>query len=237
MRNGECKRPRQFPAGPVQGVEARAAADILARHLPHHNFGIRINVEFPCVERDRVLQRFHQGRIFRDVVVLVADPFCNPYRTFRTPPDHDSNARRPGIPQATAVYIRYQFGHHFFMLLRSNRVTLQEAPYRGRRLRGTFPFFEDAPISRLSQDDYLIPFHHFAVFFFPVQVTVQNADRFQLAVYNFFHSSHLRFRLCTARTTLTAPIVCVDFSSYSGNFACVDGRKGWHNKTSQREVD
>ena len=100
-----------------------------------------------------------------------------------------------------------------------------------------FPFLQDAPILQLSQDDYLIPFHHFAVYFALVQASVKNPGELAVAVHNFLYSSHLHSRLCTASPTLTAPIVCVDFSRYSGNFACVDGRKGWHNKMSRSKVD
>jgi hypothetical protein len=32
-----------------------------------------------------------------------------------------------------------------------------------------------------------------------------------------------------------APIVCVDVFYFSVKVDCVDGRKGWHNKTSQSE--
>jgi len=40
MRNRKCQRPRQFPAGPVQRVQPRAAARVLPRHLPHHHFRV-----------------------------------------------------------------------------------------------------------------------------------------------------------------------------------------------------
>ena len=43
--------------------------------------------------------------------------------------------------------------------------------------------------------------------------------------------NHLPLPLFTALEALTAPKVCVDFYEWSVNFACVDGRKGWHNNT------
>src|SRR3954451_3475743 len=99
------------------------------------------------------------------------------------------------------------------------------------------PSLHDAPIQELRQDDYLILFHHLAFTDNVVQFAVQKTDQFNTLVHNFPHCSDLRFRLCTAPGLATAPLVCVDFSSYSGNFAHVDGRKGWHNKMSQPEVD
>jgi len=53
--DGELQGARQLPAGPVQRVEAGAAADIFAAHLPDYDLGIGINVESFGVERDRAL--------------------------------------------------------------------------------------------------------------------------------------------------------------------------------------
>jgi hypothetical protein len=36
----EIERPGEFPANPIQGIEPRATATVLATHLPHHHFGI-----------------------------------------------------------------------------------------------------------------------------------------------------------------------------------------------------
>jgi len=91
----------------------------------------------------------------------------------------------------------------------------------------------DAPISFRRQDDYLILFHGFAVCWITVHLIVQNSEYFVGAVHNFQGCSSLRLLIFTASVLATAPIVCVDFYRYSGNFAFVDGRKGWHNKTSQ----
>ena len=43
--DGKIQAPRQLAAGPVQGIEACAAAGIFAQHLPHHHLRIRINVQ------------------------------------------------------------------------------------------------------------------------------------------------------------------------------------------------
>jgi hypothetical protein len=90
---------------------------------------------------------------------------------------------------------------------------------------------EDAPISFCRQDDYLIPFQPFAVFDPAVQFCVQKRPEIPGAVDNFLLYIHLHLELCTAWTRRHAPKLCVDFFECSVNFACVDGRKGGHNKT------
>ena len=138
--NGECQRPRQLPAGPVEGIEAWTAADILPGHLPNNDLRVRVNVEFSGLKPDRVLQRFHQGCILSNIVVLVTDPFGDADGTIRHALDHNPNTRRPRISQASAVYIGNQFGHHF---------------------RCTLYYLQDACIQLLRQDDYLVPFRLF----------------------------------------------------------------------------
>jgi len=99
------------------------------------------------------------------------------------------------------------------------------------RLFATLCKIEDAPILICRQDDYLIPFQPVAVFDRAVQFCVQKQSEIPVAVDNFLLYIHLRFDLCTAWTRLAAPKLCVDFFECSVNFACVDGRKGWHNNT------
>ena len=124
----------------MQRVKAGTAALVLTGHLPHDNLGIGVNVEFPGLERNRVLQGFHQRCVFSDIIVLVADPLRNPHRTFSATADHDSNTRRPGIPQATAIHIRHQFGYHFFKLLCPNAFRSWEVRFRTHPyLAGDFP--------------------------------------------------------------------------------------------------
>jgi len=109
VRDGKLQSARQLAAGPVQRVEPRTAAGILPRHLPHHYFRVGIDMQLLRLERYGVLQSFHQRGVFRDVVVLIADPLRDMYRTIDTPVDHHSNARRARISQAPAVDVGHQF--------------------------------------------------------------------------------------------------------------------------------
>ena len=68
-----------------------------------------------------------------------------------------------------------------------------------------------------------------------MQVYVQNQDGFDPSVDNFLYYMCLHFSLCTGWPSVIAPIVCVDVFYFSVKVVCVDGRKGWHNKTSQSE--
>jgi hypothetical protein len=168
MGDGEGQRAGQFAASPVQGVEAWAAANILPGHLPHHHFGIGIDVQFLRFESNGVLQSFHERGIFRDVVILVADPFGDAYRAGFAAVDNNSNARRPGISQATAIHVSHQLGHHDFCFC-----------------------LHDALIRVLRQDDYLIPYHHFAVDPRLVHFTVQNWEEFAVATDKILPDSYL----------------------------------------------
>jgi hypothetical protein len=60
-------------------------------------------------------------------------------------------------------------------------------------------------------------------------------DQLISSVDKFPHCNRLHFSLSTARMQAIAPIVCVDVFYFSVKVVCVDGRKGWHNKTSQSE--
>ena len=44
VSDGELERARQLAADPVQGIEARAAAGVLALHLADDHLGVRIDV-------------------------------------------------------------------------------------------------------------------------------------------------------------------------------------------------
>ena len=93
----------------MQGVEAGTAADILPGHLPHHDFRIGINVEFPSFPLYGIQQGFHQGSVLGHIVVLVPDPLCDPDGAVRQTADHHPNTRRTRIPQAPAVHVSHQF--------------------------------------------------------------------------------------------------------------------------------
>ena len=98
-------------------------------------------------------------------------------------------------------------------------------------------YLQDAPCLRYRQDDYLVPFQRFAVAPSPVNVSVQNLYQIKSGETKLLLYNHLQFLIFTVLRAPAAPKLCVDFIHYSGNFAYVDGRKGWHNKTSQSEVD
>ena len=89
----------------------------------------------------------------------------------------------------------------------------------------------DAPISFRRQDDYLIPFHHFAVDLRLVHFYVQKEDRSLVPLAKVLPYSSLHFALFTALPQALAPKVCVDDFFFSVKVVCVDGRKGWHNDT------
>ena len=112
MRNGEAERSGQLAADPVQGVEPRAAAVVLALHLPDHYFRIRVDVEGTRFQCDSALQSLKQGYVFSDIIVLAADPASYLDDSAVAAVDHDSNTRRSRIPQRTAVHISYQIQVH-----------------------------------------------------------------------------------------------------------------------------
>src|SRR5580658_2001592 len=182
-RNGKRQRPRQLPASPMQRVESLAAARILPGHLSHYNFRIRIHMQLLRLARYRVLQRFHQRRVLRDVVILMPNPFRDAHRSAGATADHHSNPRRPRIPQAPAVHISHQLRHHSSKRAKDakgERLKCEEGKERGcprsrvfceiwefpdphRQTHLKIPStLHDAPISIHRQDDYLVPFHHFA---------------------------------------------------------------------------
>lgn len=103
VRDGKFQGPGQLATGPVQGIEAGAAAGVFARHLPDHDLRIRIDVKLAGVHRDGALQGFHERDVLGDVVILAANPFRDADRAAGAAVDHHSNARRPGIPQAPAI--------------------------------------------------------------------------------------------------------------------------------------
>jgi len=209
VRDGKLHRPRQLAASPVQRVEPWAATGVLSRHLPDHYFRIGIHMQFLGLQGYRILQSFHQGGIFRNVIVLMANPLRDAHCAIRATTNYDPNARRPRISQATAVHIGYEFRH-----------------------RCDFRFcLQDALIPVLRQDDYLIPFHRFAVDLRLVRFYVQKEDEFLVRRAKVLPYSHLHFALCTAPPRALAPKVCVDDFFFSVKVVCVDGRKGWHNNT------
>jgi hypothetical protein len=109
VRDGEAEGAGEFATGPMQGVEAGAAADVFAAHLADDDFRIGVDVEGFGFRGNRVLEGFHESDVFGDVIVLMADPFGDADGTAGAAIDDDANTGRPGITQGTAVHIRHQF--------------------------------------------------------------------------------------------------------------------------------
>jgi hypothetical protein len=107
--DGEFQGAGEFAAGPVQRVEAGAAADVFAAHLADDDFGIGINVESFGLQGKRALEGFHQGDVFGDVVVLVADPFGDANRAAGAAVDDYSDTRWSWVAQRTTIHISHEF--------------------------------------------------------------------------------------------------------------------------------
>ena len=111
MGDGKLEGTGQLAADPVQGVEARAAAGVLALHLANHHLGIGIDVQCPGLELLCTLQGLKQGDVFGDVVVLAADPARDADGAAIASLDHNPNARRPRVSQRTAIHVGYEVRH------------------------------------------------------------------------------------------------------------------------------
>jgi len=109
VRDGKVEGARQLAAGPVKRIEARAAANVLTGHLAHDYFRVGVDMQLSRLERHGVLQSFHESGVFGDIVVLVADPFCDSNRPALAAIDDNPNARRPGISQAATVHVGHEF--------------------------------------------------------------------------------------------------------------------------------
>jgi hypothetical protein len=105
----EIEGARQFATGPVERVEARAAADVLATHLADDDFGIGIDVEGFRLLSDGELQGFHEGDILGYIVILMADPFGDADGAAFAAVDDHSNTRWPWIAQGTTIHIGHEF--------------------------------------------------------------------------------------------------------------------------------
>jgi len=119
--DGEAEGTSQLAARPVQRIEAGATADVLAAHLADYDFGIGIDVQGLGVEGDSALQGFHEGNVFGDVVILVADPLGDADGAVGAAIDDDSNAGGPRVSLGTAVHIGYEFCYHCWPTLSKMR--------------------------------------------------------------------------------------------------------------------
>jgi hypothetical protein len=108
MGYGEGKRPCQLLAGPIKGIETRAAAGVCARHLSDHDLGIRVDMKDRGVERQSALKGLEQRHVFRYIVVLMTNPFSNSNLAAVRTVDHHPDSGRPRVAQRTAVNIGYK---------------------------------------------------------------------------------------------------------------------------------
>ena len=108
MGYGEGKRPCQLLAGPIKGIETRAAAGVCARHLSDHDLGIRVDMKDRGVERQSALEGLQQRHVFRYIVVLMTNPSSNSNRAAVRTVDHHADSGRPRVAQRTAVNIGYK---------------------------------------------------------------------------------------------------------------------------------
>ena len=109
VRDGKTEGSSQFAASPMQRVEARTTADVLAAHLPNHNLRVRVNVQRLGLQRQCALQRLEQRHIFGNVVILVADPPRDADRAAGAAIDDHPDTRWPRIAQGTTVHIGHEF--------------------------------------------------------------------------------------------------------------------------------
>ena len=74
---GDCKFecPRQLTEGPVQGIKARAAANIFTGHLFYYKLRVSKNIECGGFRLCGVLQCFQKSDVLGHIVVLMTDPF------------------------------------------------------------------------------------------------------------------------------------------------------------------
>jgi len=124
VRDGELKRAGQLAADPMQRIETRAAADVFPVHLPHHYFGIGVDVKLPGFEGQSTLQGFQQSNIFGYVIILASNPLRDSDCRALSSVDHDSNSGRPRISQRSAVYV----GHHIRHAAVSPRTNMRYSP-------------------------------------------------------------------------------------------------------------
>jgi hypothetical protein len=113
MRNRKPQSPGEFAARPMKRVQTRASADVLSRHLPHNDLGIRKHMELWSFQSYCILQGFHQSGVFGDVIILMADPLSDSDGSALAPANDYPNTGGPGISQASAVHIGHKFPDHF----------------------------------------------------------------------------------------------------------------------------
>jgi len=135
VRDREVERAGQLAADPVQGVQSRAAAGILAPHLLDHNFGIRVDVKCLRSQGQSTLQGFKQGNILGYVVILAPNPFGDSDLACLSTLNDHPNAGRPRISQRAAIHVGYEIWHSVSLLQPTCDGLFSESSY----LRARFP--------------------------------------------------------------------------------------------------
>lgn len=105
VRDGEFEGASQLAAGPMERIEAWAAANVLAAHLPDDHLGVGVDVQGLRLQRNGALQGFHQGHVFGNVIILMADPLGDANGAAGAAFDNHPNTRWPRITQATTIHV------------------------------------------------------------------------------------------------------------------------------------
>jgi hypothetical protein len=111
VRDGELERTRQLLAHPVEGIEARAPAGVLALHLPDHDFGIGEDVQRRRLPINGVLQRFQQRGILSHIVIMLPDPAGDPDLVPIRVLDDNTNPGRTRVAMGAAVDVSDKMRH------------------------------------------------------------------------------------------------------------------------------
>jgi hypothetical protein len=106
--DGELKGAGELAADPVERIEAGAAAGIFAAHLADDDVGIGIDAERLGFPVEGALERFEEGDVFGDIIVLPADPLGDESAAAGGVFDNDANAGRPRAAVGAAIDVGYQ---------------------------------------------------------------------------------------------------------------------------------
>jgi hypothetical protein len=185
--DGEFEGTGQLPAGPVKRIKTGATAGILAAHLANHHFGIGINMQCFGFHGESALQGFHQGHVFGNIIILVADPLGDANGAGGAAIDNDANAGGPRISQGTTVHVGYKVGHDC-------RIAISKMRRESRDVKTIIRF---GP-KNLRKG---------CVVQFSVQIESESACEISKRRWE----NELRLQIFTAAIKDIAPIVCVDF--------------------------
>src|SRR5262249_14135760 len=98
-------------ADPVKRIQARTTTTVFAPHLPDYYFRIRIHVKRRGFQVHSTLKRLKERCVLCYVIVLVANPFCDPDGARGITVDDDANARGSRVSTRSAIDIGNQVRH------------------------------------------------------------------------------------------------------------------------------